>query len=27
VILVLQGDHAWIEDLVDHVWRSIAADR
>jgi len=27
VILGLHGDDAWSEDLVDHVWRSIAADR
>jgi AcrR family transcriptional regulator len=26
VILGLHGDEAWIGDLIDHVWRSIAAD-
>jgi AcrR family transcriptional regulator len=27
VILGMHGDDAWIDDLVDHVWRAIAADR
>lgn len=26
VILGMHGDDAWIADLVDHVWRAIAAD-
>jgi AcrR family transcriptional regulator len=27
VILGLRGDDAWIQDLVDHVWRAIGIDR
>lgn len=27
VILGLHGDDAWIESLVDHVWRAIRVDR
>jgi AcrR family transcriptional regulator len=27
VILGMHGDDRWIGDLVDHVWRAIAADR
>ena len=26
VILGLHGDEAWIRDLIEHVWRSIAAE-
>jgi AcrR family transcriptional regulator len=26
-ILGLHGDDAWIRNLIDHVWRAIAADR
>jgi AcrR family transcriptional regulator len=27
VILGLQGDDAWIDQLIEHVWRAIAVDR
>jgi AcrR family transcriptional regulator len=27
VILGLHGDEAWINQLIDHVWRAIAVDR